>query len=351
MTHATTATHRRLILPVVLALAILALGGCDKKPAASPATQVAVKVNDAEITVHQVNQVLAKMGNIPPDQQDQVRKSALDKLINQQLLASKAVANKLDRTPDTLMAIEAAKLEILARAYMETIVAAGPKLNSGDAPRYYFDHPELFSERKIYNLQEIVFQASEEGLKQVKALTASAASTEKIVEFMKSKNIPYRGNAATKPAEQLPMEVLKQLHAAKDGETLIISGPQGHTLVRVVATRKVPVDEATALPLIQRFLMNQRINETVEKEIKGLRDSAKIEYVGTFAAAPKTGAAPAANTPAQAAAPTAPPANGPTTESAPASGLTQSGSGPLKLPPLPHEGPNVGGIPVQNMEK
>ena len=31
------------------------------------------------------------------------------------------------------------------------------------------------------------------------------------------------------------MEVLKQLHAAKDGETLVISSPQGHTLVRVVA--------------------------------------------------------------------------------------------------------------------
>ena len=57
-----------------------------------------------------------------------------------------------------------------------TIVAAGPKLNSEDAPRYYFDYPELFSERKIYNLQEIVFQASEDnGLKQVQALTASAS--------------------------------------------------------------------------------------------------------------------------------------------------------------------------------
>ena len=33
MTSATTATHRQLILPLALALAILALGGCDKKPA------------------------------------------------------------------------------------------------------------------------------------------------------------------------------------------------------------------------------------------------------------------------------------------------------------------------------
>ena len=340
-----------LTLPVVLALALLTLGGCDKKAESTPASQVAVKVNDAEITVHQVNQVLAKAGNVPPAQQDQVRKNVLDTLINQQLLASKAVENKLDRTPETLMAIEASKREILARAYMETVAAAGPKLDRTDVTRYYYGHPELFAERKIYNLQEIVFQASGEGLKQVQSLTATAVSTEKILEFMKSQNIPYRGNAVTKPAEQLPAELLKQLHGAKDGETLVISGPQGHTLIRVVATRKTPVDEATAVPAIQRFLMNQRINETVEKEVKGLRDTAKIEYVGSFANAAKTASTPAVNTPVQAVAPTAPPATGPTTESATATGLTQSGTGPLKLPPLPHEVPNAGGIPVQNMGK
>ena len=351
MITAPSSSLRPLMLPVVLALALLTLGGCDKKAESTPASQVAVKVNDSEITVHQVNQVLAKAGNVPSAQQDQVRKAVLDNLINQQLLSSKAVENKLDRTPEVLMAIEAAKREILARAYIETVVAAGPKLNSADVPRYYFDHPELFAERKIYNLQEIVFQAPEDGLKQVQALVASAASTEKIVEFMKSKNIPYRGNAVTKPAEQLPSNLIKQLHGAKDGETLVISGPQGHTLIRLVATRKMPVDEATAVPAIQRFLTNQRINETVEKEVKGLRNTAKIEYIGTFANAAKTASTPTANTPAQAVAPTASPANGPTTESATVTGLTQSGTGPLKLPPLPHEVPNVGGIPVQNMEK
>ena len=343
-------THRLLTLPLAVALAVLTLGGCDQKPADSPASQVAVKVNNAEITVHQVNQVLAKAGNVPPAQQDQVRKSVLDNLINQQLLASKAVENKLDRTPETLMALDAAKREILARAYIDSVVTAGPKLNISDVPRYYVDHPELFAERKIYSLLEIVFQASEEGLKQVQSLTASAASTEKILEFMKSKNIPHRENTITKAAEQVPVELLKQLHGAKDGETFVTSGPQGHTLIRVLATRKIPVDEATAVPAIQRFLINQRNNQIVEKEIKGLRDTAKIEYVGSFANPAKTVSTPAANPPGQASAPTAAPANGPTTESAP-TGLTQGENGTFKLPPLPHELPNAGGIPVQNKEK
>ena len=84
--------------PVLSALLLaLALAGCDKKPAEAPASQVAAKVNDAEITVHQVNQLLAKAGNVPQAQQDQVRKGVIDNLVNQQLLAARALEEKLDR--------------------------------------------------------------------------------------------------------------------------------------------------------------------------------------------------------------------------------------------------------------
>lgn len=340
MTQSTVASHRPHILPVALALAVLTLGGCDKKPESTPATQVAAKVNEAEITVHQVNQVLAKAGNIPPAQQDQARKSVLDNLINQQLLAAKAIEAKLDRTPETLMAFEAARREILAKAYMEKVVAAGPKLNSGDVPRYYFDQPELFAERKVYNLQEIVFQAQEDDLKQIRDLAQANAPTEKIVEFMKSRNIPYRGNAVSKPAEQLPAGLLKQLHGAKDGDSIMIGGAQASTLIRLVSSRKQPVDQATATPAIQRFLVNQRISETMEKEVKGLRETAKIEYVGTFANLAKAPSTAAAAASPQATAPAAAPGAGAATESAAPTGLTAGGTGPLKLPLLPHEDPN-----------
>lgn len=335
-------------------LALLVLAGCDKKPE-TPASQVAAKVNGDEITVHQVNQALSRAGNVPKEQQDWVRKNALDSLINQQLLAAKAVEDKLDRTPETLMAIDSARREILARAYMNKLAAAGPKLQSGDVTRYYYAHPELFAERKLYNLQEIVFQAPEESFNQIKSLAQANAPTEKIVEFMKGKSIPFRGNGITRPAEQIPESFLKKLSGAKDGESLLIGGPQNATLVRLVATRKQPVDEATATPAIQRYLLNRHVGEMMEKEVKSLRDSAKIEFVGSFASlakleAPKAGAVQSAVTASQGDAASANPglAAPPAGVDSPTAALpaSQGVSVPLTLPRLPHEESGANMVPL-----
>ena len=60
------------ILPLLVAIALVS--GCGKKDDAAKsegkekaATQVAAKVNAEEITVHQVNSVLSRNPNIPPE--------------------------------------------------------------------------------------------------------------------------------------------------------------------------------------------------------------------------------------------------------------------------------------------
>lgn len=54
-------------------------------------------------------------------------------------------------------------------------------------------------------------------------------------------------------------------------------------VVRVAASKPAPVDVERATPRIQQFLFNQRSTEAVTKEIKLLKDKAKVEYVGEFA--------------------------------------------------------------------
>lgn len=328
---------------IILALAMASVSGCDNKANDSPASQVAAKVNNAEITVHQVNQMLSKAGNVSPAQQDLVRKSALDNLINQQLLASKAIEAKLDRTPETLMAIESAKREILARAYMEKIIATAPKLNPGDVTRYYHDHPELFADRKVFNLQEVLVKIPDEKLEQTKSFIQSSASVEKIMDFLKKMNIPHQSNTSTRASEQIPLGLLKQLHGAKGGDVIFINNPQGYALIHLASSQKMPVDEATAIPAIQRFLFSQHISKTMEKEVKSLRDAAQIEYVGAFAnlakltPAPNTGISKQEHDPAPQL-----PASKSVQELAPATGLAPSSNTPLTLPRLPHEDPGAG---------
>lgn len=290
------------LITLVLALG---LGGCSKKEGDKPTTQVVAKVNGTEISLHQVNHLLGKAGTVPPGQLERARKAVVDRLIDQELLAAKAVEEKLDRTPETLMAIEMARREILARARIEQLLSAANKLGPGDVTRYYGAHPELFSERQVYNLQEIVFPPQKDGLGEIKALVDKGVSMSEIQEFLKSRNIQFAGNSGVRAAEQVPLEFLKTLHKAKEGQMFLTSSEQGNTIVKVVGLRRVPADEATASPAIRKFLSNQLVAETSANELKALRGTAKIEYVGSLADAskadatqPQVSGAPAASLPA-----------------------------------------------------
>jgi hypothetical protein len=50
--------------------------------------------------------------------------------------------------------------------------------------------------------------------------------------------------------------------------------------LRIVAARLVPLDEASAAPLIEKFLLARRSSEALDAEMKRLRAKARIEYVG-----------------------------------------------------------------------
>lgn len=286
-----------------ITLAALLVGACNdtSKKAAS---QVAAKVNKEEITVHQINQQLARTPNLKPEQAKDAGTQVLARLIDQELMVQQALESKLDRDPPTVQAIEAARREILARSYLERIAANLPKPAEGDVKDYYAKHPELFAERRIYNFNEIAVQAKpDEVLPGLKEFLGKAKSLAEVGEWLKKQNLPFAGNNATKAAEQLPLELLPRFHQMKDGQIALVPAKDSILLIQLATSRLEPIDEKAATPVIQQFLFNQHKVEAVENELKSLREKAKIEYVGEFAPMAKADTAAPASAPA-----TAPPA-------------------------------------------
>ena len=276
-------------VPSLLAVALIAvaLAGCGNKDDAKLATEVAAKVGAEEISVQQINQVLsrANSANATPAAMQALRREVLEKLIDQQLAVGQALENKLHRAPEVAAQIESARREVLARAYIQQVAAALPKPTAEETRKYFNDHPQLFSERRVYSLQEIVVSAAAGAnvAEQLRAQVAAGKSMEDIAAFLKGRDVRFAGGAATRAAEQIPLELLGKLHALKDGQTTVIDGAQGYTVLRVVSSQSVPVQEASALPRIEQFLLNQRGAEAVSKNIKELRAKATISYVGDFA--------------------------------------------------------------------
>lgn len=272
-------------MPVLALSLTLGLSACGDKDGSKPASQVAAKVNSEEISVHQINFVLARSGAgaVTPEQAPKVRRDILGKLVDQQLAVEQAVEKKLDRSPDVVMAIEAARRDILARAYVDQLASTASKPTPEEAKKYYAEHPQLFAERRVFNIQELVLAPTPGVADQLKGLLGAGKPLEEVATWLKGKDIKFTGRSATRPAEQIPLDLLPKIHALKDGQGMVVESAQNVTVMRVVASQSAPVDEATALPRIQQYLGNQRGGEVAASEFKQLKAKAKITYLGEFA--------------------------------------------------------------------
>lgn len=283
------------LLAALLAVSLPACGGKDDKKA----TQVAAKVGSEEISVHQINQVLSRSNTAgaTPEAAKAMSRDVLEKLIDQQLAVDQATEEKLHRSPEVVTQIEAARRDILARAYMQKIAGALPKPAPEELKKYYAEHPQLFSERRIFNVQEIVVPTAPGVAEQLRALAAAGKPIEEAAAWLKAKEIKFQGGSASRAAEQIPLELLPQVHALKDGQSMVMETPRAITLLRLASSQMAPVPEAAALPRIEQFLTNQRAGEAVAARLKQLRAGTTVTYMGDFSA---PGTAPAKTAPAAA---------------------------------------------------
>ena len=285
----------------ILALALIMLMGlsaCGSKDGTKAATQVAAKVNSEEISVHQINFALAHgdYRAVPAEQVPKLRREILDKLVDQQLAVEQALAKKLDRSPDVVMALETARRDILARAYVDQLTSGLSKPTAEETKKYFDEHPQLFAQRRIFNIQEIVLPSSPGTAAELNTMLGAGKPMQEIADWLKEKDIKFTGGNATRPAEQIPLELLPKIHGLKDGQGLVIETPKTTTVMRLVASESAPVPEAAAMPRIEQFLGNQRAGEAVKSEFKQIKDKAKISYLGEFTTSEAAAPAPVAKT-------------------------------------------------------
>jgi len=279
---------------VALALAVAAtlLVGCGDKKKEKAATQTAAKVNKEEITVHQINFLLAQQRALPPEQAASASRAVLERLIDQELALQKADEQKVDRDPRVVQQIEAARREIIARAYLEKIAEGAPKPTPQEVAAYYEAHPALFKERRVYSLQEVAIEASADQVEGLKRTLSSSKSFVEFVNYLKANNIRFAGNEAVRAAEQLPLASVDQFAKMKDGQAIFNVRPNGAQVINLAASRMQPVSLDQATPAIEQFLRNERKRRLLADDMEALRKAAKIEYVGVVPPAYRPASAP-----------------------------------------------------------
>jgi EpsD family peptidyl-prolyl cis-trans isomerase len=251
---------------------------CGKKNGDEKASQSIARVNGDEITIHQLNNELQR-ANVQPSQQDAAGKQITQKLVDRQILVQEALKNKLDRNPRVMDTIENARLQILAQAYLEDKVSSIAKPTEAEIADYHAKHTDIFANRKVYVMDEVVFSVGADKVAELQSLSNSAKTLDDVNKWLDANQIKSARTQAAHAAETLPPELLSKLSKMVVGELIFINA-NGRTIAgRMVEIKEVPISEVDAKPLIERILTGQKRKQAAEDEMKRLRSTAKIEYI------------------------------------------------------------------------
>lgn len=277
--------------------ACVLLGACGPhEQAAIEATQVLARVNGREITVHQVNYLLENPSASTMPGGSGARgdaRGALDQLVAQELLVQAAMDRRLDREPNVLSALEAARREVLARAYLARADAAAGQPSPAEVADFYAGNPALFTERRIYTLRQLRFnldapagaaRAAPEEAPELEARLRSAWDRshrwESLVEAAQEGGAHAIGSTEIVPAERLPLDQLAEFQRLGEGAVRISREDNRLLAQQVVRIEREPMSLETARPMIATYLAMQRRERAEQTELGRLRAAAKIEFVG-----------------------------------------------------------------------
>ncbi|OYZ55796.1 MAG: peptidyl-prolyl cis-trans isomerase, EpsD family [Hydrogenophilales bacterium 16-61-112] len=252
-------------------------------------------------------------------------------LVDQQLLVAKAETDKLDRDPMVVQALDAARQQILAEAYMSRKLGTPVEPTDAEINDYFNTHPELFAKRKIYRLQEISIKAPKDKQDAIRAQLTASKTLNDFGTWLKAEKYEVKAAQGVKPAEQLPQEMLPRLAAMPDGQAMMVNTPDGVLVIVLAGSQAQPVTLEQAKPAISRLLQQQARQKAAKAELDNLKATAKIEYVGEFVDAgkePEVAKPAAAAKPADAAAPAQPAAAAaPAADAADADAISKGVSG------------------------
>jgi peptidyl-prolyl cis-trans isomerase C len=280
------------IIAGTAALLVL-LSGCEKKVGG----QVVAVVNGEEITQQELNAEL--QGARLPQNVDKkvVTAQLLQRIVERKLLVQQAKTDGLDQTPAYL---EQARRQQDALIVNQLAGKVSKNLALPDAAavnRFIADNPTMFSQRKRYALEQIVF-AQPADMKIVRALQP-AHTLDAVAAVLTAQGVQFqRGNGQLDSAA-IPPEVAGRIASLPPGEPFIV--PDNGRLVASVikSAEPLPTPDEQAKPAALNVLRQQAVATAMRAQLAKARAAAKIEYKPGFAPPPGSGTDAAAGTAAK----------------------------------------------------
>jgi peptidyl-prolyl cis-trans isomerase C len=268
----------------------LVLGACSPKPGDPAATgPAAATVNGKPISQRTIDMIVKQGGAAGHADSPEARKSIIDQLALQMVVAEEAVKKGLDKSPEVLDRISSLRQSVLANAYVEDFIKSNPI--SEDALKAEYERIKASISGTEYMARHILVDKESEAKDIIARLKKDPAQFPKLaMEKSKDQGSKARGGELGwfDPRRMVPefSAAVAKLEKGKFTEVPVKS-QFGYHVILLEDSRAI---EAPPLEQVKAQLSQQLQQQGVKKQLDALKAAAKIEIVDAAPAAP---AAPA----------------------------------------------------------
>ena len=269
---------QRFLVPVFIALALTA---CQRKAEG----QTVAIVNNEEITAADLNAELTSAGLATGNASKEVRAQALQRLIDRRLMAQQARSDGVDKSPEFLNQQRRSTEQLLINMLVERQVNTAALPTANEITRFQADRPEMFANREIWTLDQIIYPKTTNPALQAKI--SAAKSLEEIAQALTASGVQFTRSNREIDTAMFPHAIYGQLSKLGPGEPFIAPGPD-RAIASVITARKPNVlspDKAREMAV--GALRRLQMEKVVQDRVKTLRNSAKIQYQPGFEPAKK----------------------------------------------------------------
>lgn len=248
-------------------------------------TQVAAKVNGAEVTINQVNQALNKVRTDKVNEnKDELKNNVLSKIIDQELLVQEAIKLQLDRKPNILSQMELAKREVLIKAYLNRMLPSPDDVSEADIREYYNNNKDLFAERMRYKYLQIVVQAEADIKANLVEFLKGTEDIKDIKSYIESKGYVFREKLESNASENIPKQLREAFTKLKENDIGFVEMGDGVLIFSMIEKKPDSITLEKSRPIIVQLITKEKRQESGKSLLETLRKKSQVEYLNGFAA-------------------------------------------------------------------
>ncbi len=235
-------------------------------------------VNGTEVTLAEFNEEARSRG-LAVARDSGLRDALLKELVERKLLVEQARAQKLDETPQYLLASRRLTEIALAQQLVADTAAEGHTISEEDVRRFIADTPQAFERRTSITIDEIV--SAKPMPPNVSRALKEAGSVEAMEALLARAAIQARRVKVTVDSATLIGTSAALLSALSPGQTFALD--DGSLAGQVVAVLPQPVPPEQRATLAREVLSRRSQEQALAALLASVKPGARIQYKRGFA--------------------------------------------------------------------